>query len=248
MDRWLLVLLDRLGASHSSEAAWSEAVVGFAAIGVAWCHHAYAPPAWSAPGTPARLRLTTLPPAWMAQYEASSLLRSEAARRHSAHAVTPFPLGEEFALALGERAWARMCAEAAAIAGIGCGLAVPLRPAQGAAHGGFTLLTRLHGASFAAWRSTHERPAVLAAHAVAQRILELAEDLGAATTVRRLSPRESECLLWLAAGLRNDRIAERLGIATATVELHLARARRKLGAATREQALVKALSLGLLAG
>jgi DNA-binding CsgD family transcriptional regulator len=61
-----------------------------------------------------------------------------------------------------------------------------------------------------------------------------------------LSRREKECLEWLSAGLRNDRIAERMGIARATVELHLGRARRKLGAATREQALVKALSVGLL--
>lgn len=247
MDPSLLALLDRLAAARSIEAAWSEAVAGFAAIGVAWCHHAYAPPAWSPPGAPARLRLTTLPPSWTAHYEASGFSGTDAVRRRCAHAVAPFPVGEEFALALGDRAWARMCAEAAAIAGIGCGLAVPLRPAPGAAQGGFTLLTRLHGAAFAAWRGAHERAAVLAAHAAAQRILELAEDPAAAAAQRRLSPRERECLLWLAAGLRNDRIAERLGIATATVALHLARARRKLGAATREQALAKALSLGLLA-
>jgi len=37
-----------------------------------------------------------------------------------------------------------------------------------------------------------------------------------------------------------------MGISVSTVELHLRKARRKLGAATREQALVKALSLGLI--
>ena len=62
----------------------------------------------------------------------------------------------------------------------------------------------------------------------------------------RLSPREREALLWLAAGLRNDPIAERMGITNPTVELHLANARRKLGAATREQALVRALVFGLV--
>ena len=53
-------------------------------------------------------------------------------------------------------------------------------------------------------------------------------------------------MTWLAIGLRYDRIAERLGIASATVELHLRNARRKLGAKMREQALVKAVALGLL--
>jgi DNA-binding CsgD family transcriptional regulator len=62
----------------------------------------------------------------------------------------------------------------------------------------------------------------------------------------RLSPRERECLLWLSKGLRNDRIAERMGISPATVEMHLAKARKKLTAATREQALARAIFLGLV--
>lgn len=68
---------------------------------------------------------------------------------------------------------------------------------------------------------------------------------GTATAVG-LSSRERECLQWLAQGLRNDRIAERMGISNPTVEMHFARARRKLGAATREQALAKAVALGLI--
>jgi DNA-binding CsgD family transcriptional regulator len=71
------------------------------------------------------------------------------------------------------------------------------------------------------------------------RQLEIANNVG-------LSPREQECLEWLSKGLRNERIAECMGIAQPTVEMHLAKARRKLGVATREQALVKALILGLI--
>jgi DNA-binding CsgD family transcriptional regulator len=61
-----------------------------------------------------------------------------------------------------------------------------------------------------------------------------------------LSSRERDCLGYLAAGLRTKQIADRLGIKAVTVELHLRRARDRLGAATREQALAKAISLGLL--
>jgi DNA-binding CsgD family transcriptional regulator len=53
-------------------------------------------------------------------------------------------------------------------------------------------------------------------------------------------------LRWLAAGLRYDRIAERLGISLVTVELHVANAKRKLDAKTREQALAIAVALRLL--
>lgn len=61
-----------------------------------------------------------------------------------------------------------------------------------------------------------------------------------------LTPRERECLLWLARGLRNDGIAHRMGLRPVTVEFHLANARRKLGARTREQALAIAVHKGLV--
>ncbi|WP_176787888.1 helix-turn-helix domain-containing protein [Roseospirillum parvum] len=61
-----------------------------------------------------------------------------------------------------------------------------------------------------------------------------------------LTPREVECLGWLAKGLRSDGIAERLGVARITVDTHLSNARRKLGARTREQTLVLAIRNGLI--
>jgi DNA-binding CsgD family transcriptional regulator len=61
-----------------------------------------------------------------------------------------------------------------------------------------------------------------------------------------LSPREREVLMWLAAGLRTAEIAHRMRIETVTVGYHLQRARRKLGARTREQALVIAVRAGHL--
>lgn len=62
----------------------------------------------------------------------------------------------------------------------------------------------------------------------------------------RLTPREIECLEWLGRGLRIEGIGSKLGIASTTVVTHLSGARRKLGAATREQALVLALRHGLI--
>jgi DNA-binding CsgD family transcriptional regulator len=61
-----------------------------------------------------------------------------------------------------------------------------------------------------------------------------------------LTRREIECLEWLGRGLDNEKIARKLDIAVTTVALHLTNARRKLGAATREQALVLALQRGLI--
>lgn len=62
----------------------------------------------------------------------------------------------------------------------------------------------------------------------------------------KLTARERDCLRWLATGLRNEQIANRLGIKVVTVEFHIQNARRKLKAKTREQALVLAFNYGLL--
>ena len=82
----------------------------------------------------------------------------------------------------------------------------------------------------------------VAAYAGASRLAQLGRpDEPAGPPI--LSPRERECLSWLAGGCRNARIADRMGITVPTVEMHLASARRKLGAATREQALAQAIIL-----
>ena len=52
-----------------------------------------------------------------------------------------------------------------------------------------------------------------------------------------LTQRERECLELLAQGLTNAGIASKLGVALPTVAMHLASARRRLGAHTREEAV-----------
>lgn len=65
-------------------------------------------------------------------------------------------------------------------------------------------------------------------------------------TMPRLSERECEALLWLAAGLQTAQIADRMGVTAITVSKHFVNARRRLGAKTREQALALALLSGQL--
>ena len=61
-----------------------------------------------------------------------------------------------------------------------------------------------------------------------------------------LSDRELEVLKWLSEGNRNDRIAEKMSIASVTVNYHLKEIKRKLGARTREQSVALAFKKGLL--
>lgn len=61
-----------------------------------------------------------------------------------------------------------------------------------------------------------------------------------------LTPRESECLLWLSKGLRTKEISDKLNLSDHTVSFHLNNAKAKLGAETREQAVARAVVLGLI--
>lgn len=61
-----------------------------------------------------------------------------------------------------------------------------------------------------------------------------------------LSPRELQCLSLLAEGHSNEGIAKEVGIRPPTVAMHLANARTKLKAVTREHAVALAVSRGLI--
>lgn len=61
-----------------------------------------------------------------------------------------------------------------------------------------------------------------------------------------LTPRERDCLLWAATGQSTQQIADALAISDRSVEGHLQAAIRKLGAANRTQACVRAIVIGLI--
>lgn len=123
-------------------------------------------------------------------------------------------------------------------------LAVPLRNNARSASGFLEIGGAFKANDMLRYLSECQDRLALAAHYADQRLVDLikAEDIAAAN----LSPRERQCLQWLAKGSRNDRIADALGISQPTVKLHLQNARRKLRASTREQAIARAVYLGLI--
>lgn len=61
-----------------------------------------------------------------------------------------------------------------------------------------------------------------------------------------LTPRELEILKWTLDGKTAHEAGDRLGIAERTVNMHARHAIKKLGCATKHQAVIKALRLGLI--
>jgi DNA-binding CsgD family transcriptional regulator len=240
MEKSFVDLLDALDGACDPGECWHIGRHWLAASGVEWCMYTYTDERWE-PGGRQRIRYSSLPRPWDEHYKAQAFFRIDPAIAHCAQAVTPMLTGVEpppRRATLEWRLW-----EDSLSGGFGGGIAIPLR-LPGSQLGGFSLLTGMTGAEFFRWHKDHGRWALLAAHAIDQRILTLAV---LPVSRPRLSPREKECLTWLAVGLRNDRVAEKLSISRPTVELHLRNARRKLNARTREQALARAVALGLLA-
>jgi DNA-binding CsgD family transcriptional regulator len=63
-----------------------------------------------------------------------------------------------------------------------------------------------------------------------------------------LSPREADCLAWVARGKTNWEIGRILDVEARTVQFHICNAARKLGVAGRHQAMLRATMHGLLVG
>lgn len=59
-----------------------------------------------------------------------------------------------------------------------------------------------------------------------------------------LSPRETECLEWVAKGKNSSEIAVILNLSVGTVRDHIKSLRAKLGASTRAEAIARAMALG----
>lgn len=190
--------------------------------------------------------MATMPDAWMAHYTERNLARIDPFMRYCAASLMPVGTGVDYLeehsyLDPRERGFIREAAETGFRSGMSCMIRV--KGPMGAA--GWNLGSTMPRHQLEKVFARQGDVIRLAAHFSHEK---LAQSDGAPETARvELSPRETECLQWLAAGLRTKEIADRMGIRPITVELHLRNARTKLGAQTREQALARAIAAGLLA-
>lgn len=247
MDTRLIDFLSRLDATPDSGDAWAETVAfmrNLGALHVAQVMIFTGEPTVAA-DSDACIYRATMDEQWMADYLPRDILRWSPVALHCAEHVTPCPLGVEMIDLMRNLTpegvdIVRFSAEA----GIRSGVCFPVRDPALGAWGGVAFATGLPRHEFQALMKAIGHVVQVAALCADIRIRELAMRDSARSV--RLTARERECLLWLTEGLRPSAIAERLGVKRVTVDLHIANARRKLGAATREQAVANALTLRLI--
>lgn len=231
--------IDRIVVADTAAAVWDAAAIYFACQG--FDRIIYADLTTDVP-----LVSSTFPKSFSQYYSEVCNPADDPFFRHCCTTLTPIGTGIDYApdydyLTASELRIIATAHEAGMRAGFSC----TFHKADMLGMGGWNLGSTLGRAEVEAIAAEKAFMLRLAALYIHQRMLELRQaapnDPGLA-----LSPREHDCLAYLAAGLRTQQIADRLSIQPVTVELHFRRARERLGARTREEALAIALSRGLL--
>lgn len=237
IDSRHLDLLSRLEAAETLESVWSIAASHLEGLGLDRCIYTLV----DATGGQEPLVWTSMPETWINHYVESNFDQIDPYFRYCCRTFAPFGTGIAYVddypfLTAHER---QLICEGSE-AGLRSGFSAPVGLTGSPEVGGWNLGGGLSRQAFERLIAAHGDTIRLSGWYIHQRALALWRQNGEQPP-EPLSPRERECLLWLSRGLRSAAIADRLGISIATVELHLRGARRRLRAATREQALAKAI-------
>lgn len=232
--------LTALQGTRTLEELWSATSAHLDGLG--FTHSIYTYFDTARPGT---LRLwTSLPDYWRERYAEQEYWSTDPFYRFGCASMAPIRTGPEF---LGDYDFLtgpeRRIVLEGGETGFRSGFTAPVRlMGNPRGFGGWNFGSTMGRRELDLFLKSHGpelRLAGLYIHEQAERLAEAPDAPGRDRGL--LTPRERECLVWLARGLRTAAIADRLGIALVTVDLHLKGARRKLGAATREEALAKAI-------
>jgi len=234
----ILDIIDSLSMAQSTEEVAKALVAQSASLDVANASHRVIHSDGSAQGA------TTMPEAWISHYKVSGYDKHDPGAQRARSFVGTG--GNSFEIPEPGEVWtptvALMNSEIRQLHVAGS-MFVANSTAQPGAASMVNYITEASGDKYHRWVTDHGPRLRLIGAAAHARICEFKKNLPRGMT---LTPRERVSLLWLAEGHRVDRIAEKMGLSNRTIEVHLANARQKLGAKTREQALAIALTAGLL--
>lgn len=243
VDQKLFDFIAALDACGDFDAAWTTTTSFFEKQGQPWMCYGYLKPAASAKEAQSAIR-TNLPTEFLKEWVSDDFYEKDPLYKHVLSSPLPGSFGADYIDRSRDGDAVFEYYEGVRQIGAITNITVPLKNPHGRQRG-FLISGGPRGkADFEKFLKGEGDLLLSAIHYADAHMLSLLEAEG--LTDARITPREVECLQWLSEGNMNDRIAEKMKISEVTVRLHLTNIRRKLKSATREQALVKALKLGLI--
>lgn len=239
-----------LSSSCSPQQTWNETVSFQKSLGFDLVMYGYARGDPNNAGTEVVTR-SNFPSAYQEIYRQEHYYRQDPVVKYCITNLPPFLVGRD-AIRLWPKNKQSLSAvqshiiEEAAACGMTTGVAIPLRSPGRHPIAGISLSNAMRVTEFEHFMSEWGHLAHLAAlyaHTCMQMQLQQPAKTSSDTG---LTSRERECLLWTSRGLSSKEIGTQLNLSNKTVDFHIANAMHKLDAATRSQAVVQAVALGLL--
>jgi LuxR family transcriptional regulator, quorum-sensing system regulator CciR len=187
-----------------------------------------------------RIVAVNYPDRWVNRYRDQDYFTRDPVIRHARSTISPYQWND-LPVHSGRE---QLVLQEASEAGLNRGLAIPIHEPWG----------RVFLATLAADGSTSDHDAVdefAQAKAHAMVVIFHARYSALSGAMRKgpwvdLTPRESECLEWVAQGKSSWDIGQLMAVSEHTVNFHLKNAMRKFDTASRVTAAVRAVSLGLI--
>jgi LuxR family quorum-sensing transcriptional regulator LasR len=185
---------------------------------------------------------STLPAAWRRIYDEERLAYLDPAVSHCMEHLTPFLWhGASFVTPQQQALYERATGH-----GLRAGLVLPLH-GPGGEFGMLTLMSeRMPDGGFVESVRGQLPSLCLLRDYAAQSALRFVRAAQVEEPTPQLTPRELEVMHWIMQGKSSWEISRIMRCAEATVNFHIANVRHKFKVSTRQQALVKAISLGIL--
>jgi DNA-binding CsgD family transcriptional regulator len=247
MNYDLFDFITRLEGMQSVERAWAEVMPFFQGHGIEQIAYSF-----TNPGTLPRddssdyTFIHTLPEWWMDRYWVEGLIHHDPCIDAAILSTRPVSIGIDYAKTWPQKLTADNLSflDDAVDIGMRTGIAMSLRPSRSNGFGGMALITLMRRHEFEKLISASELQLYVASYysdAHIQRLIAKKD-----CKFEALTPREQDCLRWLALGHRRERIAGKMKVTEVTVDFHMANIRRKLNARTREQAIAIAIKHRLI--
>lgn len=185
------------------------------------------------------------PTGWWRRYRNKKYITTDPMIRHCAENITPVGWERMKELSVSDKDVARLMREASSY-GLRNGLSIPIHSNKGdSAVMNFSVnredsktLSHIHKATPDLY--------LLSAY-MHEAVMRIVDRDGKTLPKKILTARERECLIWVAEGETTWDISSRLEITESTVIFHLHNIMKKLNASNRQQAVARAVQLGLIA-